>query len=143
MHHYAQIMAAPEPRRHIGEPGAVVAALAFWNRILPPGAVLAAQYAVTRALGVHNPLTEEDLADMVAQDLRAGELVKDLAEKYAPHMVRFGRLRSESADATVRRRFQEFLAARVWDVRIPVDEQNGHVRAGRRGGRPRAPQSEA
>lgn len=136
---YAGPMDANEVRPLVGEPGPMVAMVralsSLWGERFSGvrGALEATRLAWA---GVYDPLTEEELAEVVARDLRAGERVGDLAKRYAPDLVRLGRLRPDSVEATARRRFQEFLRAFVWGVRIPEADQNGHVRAGRRGGRP-------
>lgn len=123
-------------RPTIGQPGPLVA---LAQSVFGDGSmsgVVAARDAALRLTSPNDPHTDEALADLLVQELLAGATVRDLSQRYAPYLVRLGRLRDDSTFATAHRRLQEFLKVFVWP-RIPDDAVSGHVRAGRRGGRPK------
>jgi len=107
----------------------------------PPGGVLGARdiargrwSSPSGVAAEATPSTLDELADLIAADIAAGEKVAELAEKYRSRFVAFRLVRGDSQPISMLRRFKEFLREHVDERLIGMGAMPERMRRGRETG---------
>ena len=136
--------AAENPDEDLG----VLSAVRLAAEGAPPGGVLGARDIArgrwspgARGSSESLPQTREELADLIADEIAAGEKMAELATKYRPRFEAFGLIHHDSQPETMLRRLQEFRRKYIDDRRIAVDQLPERMQRGRETGGQRRPET--